>query len=299
MERTARQALPVLEAVGDDEGIAFVWHVLGWVANTYSRLDDWARAVEQALLHSRPAEGAVHRAFLGVALTFGPRPAEDALAKLDALASEEPHPGELGTRAVLLAMLDRIDEAQALVLPPTERGRESGFSESALASIALITGDWEAAASYLRSQCERLETSGQLGLLSTTAPRFGIVLYELGRYDEAEERAQQGRELGDLDPDDVLTQEEWRRAQALVHSARGEHAEAERLAREALGFGLQTDSPLWQGDAYRDLATVLEAAGKRDEAVAALEQALECYESKPIIPLARRVRERLASLQPV
>jgi hypothetical protein len=39
-------------------------------------------------------------------------------------------------------------------------------------------------------------------------------------------------------------------------------------------------------------------AGRRDEASAALREALDCYERKPIIPLARRTRERLAALQP-
>jgi hypothetical protein len=44
---------------------------------------------------------------------------------------------------------------------------------------------------------------------------------------------------------------------------------------------------------------VLAAAGLREEAIAAWQDALDCYERKPIIPLARRVRERLAALQPV
>ena len=53
-----------------------------------------------------------------------------------------------------------------------------------------------------------------------------------------------------------------------------------------------------QGEALSDLAEVLEAAGRRDEAAAALREALERYERKPVIPLARRTRERLAALQP-
>ena len=83
-----------------------------------------------------------------------------------------------------------------------------------------------------------------------------------------------------------------------MHSARGQHAEAERLAREAVDFSLRSDSPLSQGEALSDLGEVLEAAGRRDEATAALREALDCYERKPIIPLARRTRERLAALQP-
>jgi hypothetical protein len=60
-----------------------------------------------------------------------------------------------------------------------------------------------------------------------------------------------------------------------------------------------TDALYLQGDALYDLAEVLEAAARRDEAATALRQALERYERKQIIPLARRVRERLATLQPM
>jgi tetratricopeptide (TPR) repeat protein len=53
-----------------------------------------------------------------------------------------------------------------------------------------------------------------------------------------------------------------------------------------------------QGDAYCDLAEVLEAAGRREEAITVLQEALDRYERKEIVPLARGVRERLAALQP-
>jgi tetratricopeptide (TPR) repeat protein len=79
----------------------------------------------------------------------------------------------------------------------------------------------------------------------------------------------------------------------------GDHTEAERFAREALTYIHKTDSPDMQGDTYCDLAEVLEAAGRRDEAVAAWHEALDLYERKGVVPLARRVRERLAALQPV
>ena len=58
------------------------------------------------------------------------------------------------------------------------------------------------------------------------------------------------------------------------------------------------DSPRGQADACNcDLAQVLEAADRHDEAAAAYRQALELYERKQIIPLARRTRERVAALQ--
>jgi uncharacterized protein HemY len=53
-----------------------------------------------------------------------------------------------------------------------------------------------------------------------------------------------------------------------------------------------------QGDTYAVLAEVLDFAGRTDEAAAALREALDRYERKQMIPLARRVHERLAGLQP-
>jgi class 3 adenylate cyclase/tetratricopeptide (TPR) repeat protein len=301
VERLAREALPLLEAAQDDDGLAHVWNALGWVANMHLRFEDWARAIETAFRHARRAGHPVLGVFamaLADALAYGPRPTSEALATLDAVIDEQPYPGALLVRGVLLAMLDQIDEAWAIALPAEERLRELALKTGGewLADIAVLAGDYEAAASHLRDAFEALEASGNTGELSTTAPTLGRVLCTLGRSDEAELLAQRGRELGD--PEDVLTQEVWRQAQALVHSARGQHAEAERFAREAVDFSLRSDSPLHQGLALFDLAEVLEAAGRRDEAAVALREAIDRYESKPIIPLARRARERLAALKP-
>ncbi len=62
-------------------------------------------------------------------------------------------------------------------------------------------------------------------------------------------------------------------------------------------FTETTDSTARQGDAIFDLGDVLESAGRCDEAAAAYRQALELYERKGVVPLARRTRERLAQLR--
>ena len=301
VERLARDALPLLEAAQDDDGLAHVWYALAWVANMRQRFEEWAQAMETALRHARRAGHPVFGEYthmLAMAVTYGPRPANEALATLDAVIADQPHAGPLLMRAVLLAMLDRIDEAWAVALPAGERLRELAFATGGawLAEIALLAGDYEAAASHLRDACDALEAIGNTAQLSTYAPMLGRVLCALGRYDEADLLAQSGRELGHHE--DGMTQQYWRQAQALVYSARGQHVDAERLAREAVDFSLLSDSPLYQGESLSDLAEVLEAAGRRDEASATLREALDCYERKPIIPLARRTRERLAALQP-
>jgi tetratricopeptide (TPR) repeat protein len=298
LERLARAALPLLEALEDDDGLVHIWEALGWVANIHSLFDRWTHAIEQQLVHARRAGYRIAGSLgLSGALAMGPMPASQALAKLDEFLAEQPHPADLVMQGLLLAMLGRIEEAWAVALPADERLRElrMGGRGATLAEIALIAGEDSDAADYLRAACNEFEERGATSLLPSHTPLLSLVLTALGRVDEAEMLARHGREFGD--PDDVWTQALWRRAEALVHSARARHGEAEQLAREAVEWASRSDSLLRQGDAYCDLAEVLETAGRRDEAIAAWQQALDRYERKEIVPLARRVRERLYALQ--
>jgi tetratricopeptide (TPR) repeat protein len=201
-------------------------------------------------------------------------------------------------RSQLLAMLGRFDEAWASAREASERLRELApalnDAELALASIAAHEGNYELAARHLGEFCDFLEQHGQRAILSTVAGMSGRVLCALGRYDEAEERARQGRELGE--EHDVATQSLWRQVQARVDSHRGRHAEAEALAREAVALNEQTDALSFQGAAHHDLAEVLLAAGKTDEAVASFHEALDRYERKMNLAEAAKVRARIASL---
>jgi hypothetical protein len=83
-----------------------------------------------------------------------------------------------------------------------------------------------------------------------------------------------------------------------VLARRGQHLEAERLAREAITIADGTQGAILQADARRDLAEVLELADRREEAAAALADALERYERKGAVVPADQVRERLATLEP-
>jgi ribose 1,5-bisphosphokinase PhnN len=87
----------------------------------------------------------------------------------------------------------------------------------------------------------------------------------------------------------------WRQVRAKVHARRGEHAGAERLAREAVAVCEETDMLDAQGEVYADLADVLLLTGKADEAAMALAQALERHERKGNVVMAERMRARLAN----
>jgi tetratricopeptide (TPR) repeat protein len=229
---------------------------------------------------------------------FGSVPADEALQRLDRLLPEVPDAFSLVNRAWLLALLDRFDEAVPLARESNARLRDLDgrrFGESRLAEIAIFTGDHEAAAAHLRELCAWLEEQGLLGYLSSFAPLLGRELCALARFDEAEPLARRGRELAE--EGDVTAQASWRQVQALVHAHRGEYPEGVELAREAVSITEQTDGLNFQGSALCDLAEVLHAAGHDEKAAAALTEALERYERKRNLPMARQVRERLADLQ--
>ena len=194
-------------------------------------------------------------------------------------------------------MLARFDEAARIASEAGERWREltgDDWVDVYLGRIAATAGRHEDAAAHLRRYCDLLEARGQRSYLSTYAPLLGRSLCALGRHDEAEPLARLGRELGD--EQDAWTQALWRQVQALVHARRGHHTQAEPLAREAVAIAERTDALNWQGDALCDLADVLHAAGRSDEAAAALGQALERYEHKKNLAMSAQVRDLLAEL---
>ena len=317
VDARARAALPLLEQANDHAGLVYVWTSLGEVANHRGHWKERGEALERAVYHARlaarhprsPASEAtgtlspepLHELVrkLGSAYVQGPEPADEVLSEFDRLVPEGSYPGHLLNRATVLAMLDRQAEAWVVALDASDRLREltgDHGAEYCLAEIATLGSDHEAAARYSRTYYEWVEEHHFTGILSTWAPTLGRSLCALRRYEEAEPLAQQGRALGD--PQDVATQALWRQVQALVHARRGQHADAERLAREAVAIVEQTDGLNMQGDALCDLAEVLAAAGSADEAAAVLAQASERYERKHNVAMTRQVRKQLAALQP-
>jgi hypothetical protein len=301
LDALTRAALPLLEQGDDHAGLVHVYNAISEINNHRGRWGEWGRNRERALHHARLAgQQPTHPPGLtGYQYVTGPEPADELLHRLDQLLFESSHPGLLLNRARLLGMLDRFAEAWPLALNASERLREltgDDGGENYVAEIATFAGDHEAAARYLEIFCNRLEAQQHYSRLSTYAPLLGRELSVLDRHEEAEALAQQGRALGD--EQDVATQSLWRQVQALVHAQRGHYSDAEMLAREAVAIIERTDGLNWQGDALCDLAEVLIDAGSSDEATGVLAQALNRYERKRNLAMVKRVRERLAGLQP-
>jgi hypothetical protein len=299
IERLGYEAIPLLEQAEDHARLVQVWSGLASsVANWRGRLEYMIHAAEQALTHARLAELPIAHLFgIEAALTYGARPADEALRTLDALLPEAPRPESLVRRAWLLTMLGRSDEASQLAQEASERWDEiagADASEGVLGHIASTAGDHEVAAAHLQRFCAGIEARGQTAFLSTYAGWLGRELWWAGRRDEAERQAHVCRELGW--EQDIMTQMLWRQVEALGRAHRGAHEQAERLAREAVALGEPTEWLIFQGDALCDLAEVFKLASKNEEAHAALAQALDRYERKRCLPAAARMRERIAAL---
>ena len=142
--------------------------------------------------------------------------------------------------------------------------------------------------------CSLLSELKQQSVLSTVAGGLAQAYYELDRLEQADVWAGRAAKLGASD--DAITQMLWRQVLAKVRARSGKHVEAERLAREAVALGEGTEMLDAQANTYADLGEVLSRAGRNDEAVSALEEALARYERKGNLVMAQRTRTRLSQL---
>ena len=250
-ETAAQEALPLLEEAQDHAALARVWFVLGQAANMRGRYEEWGLAREQTTSALSASRSTRSMGRPGRTAPDADRVRRTRLSGLSMMSTPmSPIPCSCSFAGELLAMLGHSNEIWLAAQEASKQLGELGQLDGSdhLAEIARLAGDYEAAAHYLRLHCEGLEARGDRGHLSTYAPTRGRLLCMLGRHDEAEPLAHVGRELGDKK--DASTQMVWRQAQALVHANRGEHADAESLAREAVEVAEGTDALNYQGDAY-------------------------------------------------
>ena len=289
-EALCRAALPFEEERGDPRRLALLWWVIGITAQNRMHNDDAVVALERALGHFRRAGDSPSVVAMEIdwALILGPRPADEGPLMLEELAADRP-PGDGDlARAVLLAMLGRIDDAWPLGEARSEHLREvTGgiWADAHLAVIAIVEGDRERACRHQKALIDALPP-GNDGLAASYRLPLARDLCYLGRLEAAErelrlaqavEFGPVGRALGPA-------------VEALILGARGELEQAEALAREGLAVAEdEMDNALLQGWGHEDLATVLAHASRIDEARTELERAVAIFERKRCLPYAERL----------
>ena len=209
----------------------------------------------------------------------------------------------LREQALLGAMEGEFELARRLAEESREILEELGLEayivgtfHRTAANIEWLAGDVARVEQVLSRACEALERMKDWGHYASTAPMLADVLLAQGRPDEAEPLLEAA--LPRIIPDDIDAQILWRRAQAKLVALRGEPREAERLAAEAVELAARTDCLELHGLALNDLAEVLAAAGRDDEAVDALERAHSLFERKGNVVMEERTRARLAEARP-
>ena len=83
---------------------------------------------------------------------------------------------------------------------------------------------------------------------------------------------------------------------AIVLARRGDSAEAERLAMEALALVRATEAPLMMSDALVDVAEALRILGRSDEARPLVAEAVTILRAKGDVVTAERLNDSLAPI---
>ena len=303
LEALAAEALKEFGRIGDKAGAARACRLLGDAlarrgqnadaGELFIKAHAWAVAAgDEREAAEKQSSGGAHGAI----------PAERCIeivqANLD--RARRPNPDALAALGLMLAMVGRSQEAHATFDQGLERARELGVEWKTAnvlmhrGAALLVEDDAAGAEAALRPAVESLQAMGEQGMMSTAVALLAEALYRLGRDDDAMLATIASE--GAAADDDVASQMAWRGVRAKVLARRGDLREAERLAREAVELAEGTDLLNMAADAHRDLAIVLEAAEKAQEARAELERALELYESKGNTISAAPARSMLGRL---
>jgi len=231
-------------------------------------------------------------------LRYGPVPAHEAIARIQAEASaaDASTNGEAFI-APLAAIQGRFDEARRMAAELRAYLRERGMamrvgdSSLSVGYIEMLAGEDEVAHRDLSSGIAILHEMGETGVLSTLAAMDANALYHLGRRDEMEAAIQLARASGA--PHDIATQAEWRWAAAMAAADDGRPGEAQRLIDEAVEMVEPTDFRELRGGTFEALAHVEARAGSVEGWKAALERALNEHVSKGNLVGEQQVRELL------
>jgi class 3 adenylate cyclase/tetratricopeptide (TPR) repeat protein len=310
VQELADGAIATLTRSGDDRALFHAHWLSGAIEWTNGRAASAEPEILECLRLARLA--GLHQSmgtisgWLAGMLVWGPTPAGEGLRRCEEMLGEfegnrYAEGSFLIAQGVLHAMLGDAEEARTWAthgrailedLAPTV------FSLMRVASQVGLTeellGNLEGAEAVMRPAMEMLTAMDEKGFLSTLAPQLGRLLAQLGRLDEAEELAGVGREAAPAD--DWSSQVLWRLCLARALAGRGDLADAERVAREAVTLTEGADYLAQMGEAWADLGFVLKLVGKREEAASAFRRAIALWDVKENRVGVGRARQELAAL---
>ena len=303
-------AVAALEAAGDLAGLADAWTLIGkmrlFIAPEPPGSDE--EALERAIGYAqRSGNGRAERdatIWLMIILTMLRVPADAAIRRAEQALAAARDPLDkaifgMGC-APVYAYAGRIAEARAAVAHSRTRWAESGagffwaICAHPAGLIEMAAGDAAAAEREMRGGYEALREAGERGYRASIAGVLADAVYCQGRLAEAQQLADEARDIAVTgDPDAHVR---WRAVTAKLLARRGEFQAARELADEALALIPATTWPALLAETLTTKAEVLRLAGEPDEARDCLRQALDIYTERRAVPLAERARSALADL---
>jgi len=299
----AETAVKALERLQDPAGVARAYRLLGDVLNRMGRQEEAVRAFEEGVRNAAIAgdEREISER-QGVGVTLGPMAVESCIRLVEGIlqSSRRPNVETEGQLGLLYAMQGRFDQAKEILQTALSRAQSEG-AEWKAASIAvglgtalLLADEPYAAETVLRPATEALERMGEQSLLSSAAADLAEAFYRQGKQREALQ-ATSLSEAASAE-DDVLSQVTWRGVRAKLLAEAGKPAEAELLAREGIELAERTDFLNLRGDAHVNLAVVLEAQGRRAQALEHVRRAASLFRQKGNVASSERTEALLGQL---
>jgi len=284
--------LQQLDTTNDEAGMARA-HLVAYMP--YWLASQWTLAGEQARLAAQHAENARDEgmrsralAFYIGAIIYGQADVRTIARELDAIELGEPG-ASLAARIELargqLARLEaRFSDARMFMQRASESFWALGMRElqatcdSELGVAELSAGDPAAALPWLLRSDAVLAELGQHFLRSTTQARIAHTQSLLNDPGAARRAIELAERLSA--PEDILNFAITHRVRARLALSEQNDEGAIRWARSAVAHAFRTDSLEVRADATLDLARVLQALDRRDDAVAEARAALELFTAK-------------------
>ena len=304
LRRQARAAIEVFERNSDHHGLARAWLLLGELANMIDERIEMGEAAAQAAEHAHSVgdhrtEAEALRLF-GGALVYGPTPAPEGIAALEAILSrgvinQMVEAAVIAPLAALKAMCGDFEAGRELAERARTIYRELGLRYQ-LARLGFMTGiieslagDPETAEQELLTGMEALRAMGEKARMSGMAFQRAQILLDLDRLDEAEEMLDL---METVDPDWWTDDPSAKNLRGVLMARQG-HPEGVTLAAEA---AKNTPRKGLRARAVENAGVAALRAGRREQAEALLREALLLHEEKGNVVSAARVRGLLEEL---